>query len=91
MTVRDDEELVVYEYLPAWRIMPMIVDMHSRFPHWRDQKPYEVQASLWSLHYCDSLLPEQEISAALKVLRAIESQGRTAALNRRHRLSRGFA
>jgi hypothetical protein len=79
MTVCHDEDLVVYEYLPAWRIMPMIVDMHSRFPHWRDLQPYEVQASLWSLHYCDNLLPEQEISAALKVIRAIESQGRCAA------------
>ena len=79
MTVRHDEELEIYEYPAGWEIMPMIEYMHSRFPRWRNQRPYEAQSALWSLHYCEGLLPEGEIEAAMKVLRAIESQGRTAA------------
>lgn len=44
-------------------------ELYSRFPETRSLEPYELQGTLWLLHYADGLLPEAEIAAAVQVAR----------------------
>jgi len=46
----------------------MVRESHSRWPEVRFLEPYELQSLLWSLGYCEDLIPEAEIAAALEAL-----------------------
>ncbi len=48
-------------------------DMYRRFPEWSDCEAWEAQHALWSLGYVDDLLPEEEIEAAMLVVRAVRA------------------
>jgi hypothetical protein len=48
-------------------ILPMLRDLYSKYPEYRDREPYELQSLLWSLRYTDELLDEGEIAAASEV------------------------
>jgi hypothetical protein len=50
-------------------ILPMLRDLFSQHPDYRHHEPYELQSLLWSLHYTDELLDEDEIAAAAEVAR----------------------
>jgi hypothetical protein len=44
-------------------VLGMVRDLHSRRPEARYLEPYELQSLLWSLGYCEDLIPEGEIAA----------------------------
>ena len=69
----------IYVHRPTWQLLPMLEDLHRSLPETRWRTPFELSCLLWSLGYVDSLLPEEEISRARAVLRALEGQGSTAA------------
>jgi hypothetical protein len=46
-------------------------DMYRRFPEWWDHEAYKAQSALFSLGYADDLVPEEEIEAAMLVVRAM--------------------
>jgi hypothetical protein len=50
-------------------VLPMLRDLFSKHPEYRDHEPYELQSLLWSLRYTDELLDEGEIAAAAEVTR----------------------
>ncbi len=50
-------------------ILPMLRDLFSRFPEYRNHEAWELQHVLWSLRYSDELLDEDEIAAAAAVAR----------------------
>ena len=50
-------------------VLPMLRDLYSKRPETRYLEPYELQSLLWSLRYCDDLIPEAEIAAAIEVAR----------------------
>ncbi len=50
-------------------VLALVRELHSRQPDARCLEPYELQSLLWSLGYCDDLIPEGEIAAALEALR----------------------
>ena len=52
-----------------------LADMYHRFPEWWDHEAWEAQHALWSLGYVDDLLPEEEIEAAMLVVRAVRGRG----------------
>jgi hypothetical protein len=61
---------------PPQRILPngpdvlaLVRELYSRRPETRGLEPYELQSLLWSLNYCEDLIPEAEIAAAAEVAR----------------------
>lgn len=50
-------------------VLPMLRELYSRRPETRDLEPWELQHILYSLGYCDALIPEALISAAVEVAR----------------------
>ncbi len=49
-------------------VLALVRELHSRRPESRFLEPYELQSLLWSLGYCENLIPEGEIAAALQAL-----------------------
>jgi hypothetical protein len=47
----------------------LVRELYSRRPEARNLEPYELQSLLWSLGYCEDLIPESEIAAAIEVAR----------------------
>jgi hypothetical protein len=61
---------------PPQRILPnqpdvlgLVRELYSRRPEARCLEAYELQSLLWSLGYCEELIPEAEIGAAIEVAR----------------------
>jgi hypothetical protein len=50
-------------------VLAMVRDLYSKRPEARNLEPYEFQSLLWSLGYCEDLIPEAEIAAAVEVAR----------------------
>ena len=50
-------------------VLGLVRELHSRRPEARCLEPYELQGLLWSLRFCEELIPEGEIAAALEALR----------------------
>jgi hypothetical protein len=50
-------------------ILPMLRDLFSKHPEYRQHKAWELQHVLWNLGYSDELLDEGEIAAAAEVAR----------------------
>jgi hypothetical protein len=50
-------------------LLAAIRELYSCRPEARFLEPYEVQSLLWSLGYCEDLIPEGEIAAALDALK----------------------
>lgn len=50
-------------------VLGLIRELHSRRPEYRCHEPWELQWVLFALGYCDGLIPEGEIAAALEALR----------------------
>ncbi len=50
-------------------VLGLVRELHSRRPETRFLEPYELQSLLWSLGYCEDLIPEGEIAVALEALR----------------------
>jgi hypothetical protein len=53
----------------SWDVLPMVRDLYRRQPETQDLEPWELQTLLWSSNYTDELLPEDEIVAAVEVVR----------------------
>ena len=47
-------------------VLALVWELHSRLPETRSREPYELQSLLWSLRYCEDLIPECEIAAAIE-------------------------
>ena len=50
-------------------LLALVRELYSRGPETRLREPWELQHLLFSLGYCDGLVPEAEIAAALEVAR----------------------
>ena len=50
-------------------VLALVRDLYSRRPETRYLEAYELQSLLWSLSYCDDLIPEHEIAASIEVAR----------------------
>ena len=50
-------------------VLGLLRELYSRRPETRFLEPYELQSLLWSLGYCEDLIPEAEIAAAIEVAR----------------------
>ena len=50
-------------------VLGLVREIYSRRPETRFLEPYELQSLLWSLGFCDDLIPEGAITAALEALR----------------------
>jgi hypothetical protein len=50
-------------------VLAMVRDLYSKRPEARCLEPYELQSLLWSLGYCEDLIPEAQIAAAIEVAR----------------------
>jgi hypothetical protein len=50
-------------------VLALVWELHSRLPETRSREPYELQSLLWSLGYCEDLIPECEIAAAIEAAR----------------------
>ena len=48
-------------------LLAAIRELYSRLPEARTLEPYELQGTLWLLHYTNDLAPEAEITAAMEV------------------------
>jgi hypothetical protein len=48
----------------------LVRELYSRLPETRRLEPWELQYVLWSLNYCEDLIPEAEIAAAIEVARS---------------------
>jgi hypothetical protein len=59
--------------------LPMIRELYSRHPEILYLEPYELQSILWSLGYCEAMVPEAEIAAAIEVARGDFAPGAGAA------------
>jgi hypothetical protein len=61
----------LYETSPlnSQDVLPMLRELYSRRPETWYLEPYELQSLLWLLGYCDALVPESEIAAAIEVAR----------------------
>ena len=63
----------VYENNPnpqdPQNVLAMVRDFYSKRPEARYLEPYELQSLLWSLGYCEDLIPESELAAAIEVAR----------------------
>ena len=60
-------------------VLPMVQELYSRRPETRYLEPYELQSLLWSLGYCEDLIPENEIAGAIEVARTDYDPGQGAA------------
>jgi hypothetical protein len=62
----------LYETSPpdSQGVLAMVRDLYSKRPETYYLEPYELQSLLWSLGYCDDLIPEAEIAAAIEVARS---------------------
>jgi hypothetical protein len=50
-------------------LLASVRELYSRLPKVRTLAPYELQGTLWLLHYTNELSPEAEIAAAVEVAR----------------------
>jgi hypothetical protein len=50
-------------------VFALVWELHSRLPETRSREPYELLSLLWSLGYCEDLIPECEIAAAIEAAR----------------------
>jgi hypothetical protein len=50
-------------------VLGLVRELCSRRPEAWFLEPYELQSLLWSLGFCEHLIPEGEIAAALEALR----------------------
>jgi hypothetical protein len=50
-------------------VLPMLRDLYSKRPETRCVEPHKFQSVLWSLGYCEDLIPEGKIAAAIEVAR----------------------
>ena len=50
-------------------LLALIRELYSRRPETRFREAWELQHLLFSLGYCDGLVPEAEIAAAMEVAR----------------------
>ena len=50
-------------------LLASVRELYSRLPEARTLEPYELQGTLWLLHYTNELAHEAEIAAAMKVAR----------------------
>ncbi len=50
-------------------VLGLVRELYSRRPETRFLEAYELQSLLWSLGYCEDLIPEAEIAATLEALR----------------------
>jgi hypothetical protein len=50
-------------------LLASVRELYSRLPEARTLAPYELQGTLWLLHYTNDLAPEAEIAAAVEVAR----------------------
>jgi hypothetical protein len=50
-------------------LLALVRELYSRRPETRFREPWELQHLLFSLGYCDGLVPEAEIAAAVEVAR----------------------
>jgi hypothetical protein len=55
--------------MKAPQLLPLLRDLYSKHPEFRDLQPWEVQTVLWSLGYTNELEDEGEIAAAVEVAR----------------------
>jgi hypothetical protein len=46
-------------------LLTSVRELYSRIPEGRTLEPYELQGTLWLLHYTNGLAPEAEIAAAV--------------------------
>jgi hypothetical protein len=51
-------------------LLAAIRELYSRLPETRCLEPYELQGTLWLLHYTDDLAPVAELAAAVEVARS---------------------
>ncbi len=49
-------------------VLGLVRELYSRQPEAQCLEPYELQSLLWSVGYCEDLIPEVEIAAALEAL-----------------------
>ena len=52
----------------AVQLLPLIRELFSRNPEYRDHEPWELQHVLWSLGYIDELADEGEVEGAVAKL-----------------------
>jgi hypothetical protein len=50
-------------------VLAIVRDLYSRRPETYYLETYELQSLLWYLGYCEDLIPESEIAAAIEVAR----------------------
>jgi hypothetical protein len=50
-------------------ILPMLRDLYSKYPEYRDHEAWELAHVLFSLGYADELLDEHEIASAAETAR----------------------
>lgn len=50
-------------------VLALVWELHSRLPETRSRERYELQSLLWSLGYCEDLISESEIAAAIEAAR----------------------
>ena len=50
-------------------VLALVRELYSYRPEARCLEPYELQSLLWSLGYCEELIPECELAAAIQVAR----------------------
>ena len=50
-------------------VFAAVRELYSRLPEVRTLEPYELQGTLWLLHYTNELAPEAEIAAVMEVAR----------------------
>ena len=48
-------------------LLPIVRDLYSRHPEYRDHETWELAHVLWSLGYVEDLPNEAELSAAIEV------------------------
>lgn len=63
----------------AAELLPLLRELFSRNPEYRDHEPYELAWLLFSLRYSDDLEDEHEIAAAVEMVRKDYPQRRPAA------------
>ena len=65
--------------MSAWQLLPLIRELFSRNPEYRDLEPWHLAWLLFSLRYTNELENEHEIAAAVEVVQADYPQWRPAA------------
>jgi hypothetical protein len=50
-------------------VLALVRELYSRWPEAWFLEPYDLQSLLWLLGYCEGLLPECQIAAAIEVAR----------------------